>query len=108
MNTDLSVNASRSSVPKPVESTYVAENPYEVANRRKTSPTLLNPIAENAEEMVSVRDDHVEMRRKLIKPTISQERSRAKIPVEFSTSHTAKRNETRRSEKITNWESNSR
>lgn len=59
-----------------------------------TSPIRLNPIAENPDDVVSDLADHVEINKKLIIPTISQNKSKQKgdeIPPPLITAQTARR-----------------
>lgn len=59
-----------------------------------TSPIRLNPIAENPDDAVSDLANHVEINKKLIIPTISQNRSKQKgeeIPPPLITAQTARR-----------------
>jgi hypothetical protein len=69
-------------------------NENATTSNKKTSPILLKPIAENADEVVRVRECQVPIRRKLMRPTISQENKTKNKPDELSTNQTARRNET--------------
>ena len=60
------------------------------------SPILLKPIAENADEVVSEREDHVPINKKLIIPTISHPKRKTKLPEEFKASHTENKKAMRR------------
>jgi hypothetical protein len=72
------------------------------------SPILLKPIAENADEVVSEREDHVPMSKKLITPTISQPTRKTKLPEEFKASQTENKKAMRRNPNAVYWLSNSR
>ena len=79
-----------------------------ITQSKITSPIRLKPIAENAEEVVNVRDTHEPMSAKLMNPTISQQRSKAKALCESKTIYTENKNPLSRNKNATNHGSNSR
>jgi len=105
--TDFRINASRKKRFR-IEKLSVVRDEIAVTINKKTSPIRLNPIAENAEEIVRVREYHVEISMKLTRPTISHDTKRRNVPEEFNTNQTASRNANKRRTKPDHWESNSR